>query len=138
METSIYIEIDNIGHGTTWCRLQWMEIPSCISENVKQLENIFTQMRINAKIPCFSTICRRKILSIFQARRKVSFLRSPDIYVCKLEGSVPSYNRLINRLKITENIEEQIAYKKGKLATHVHKWFHLINYVCKWIVCIPL
>jgi len=53
------------------------------------------------------------------------------IYVCKLEGSVPSYNRLINRLKITENIEEQIAYKKGKLATHVHKWFHLINYVCK-------
>ena len=58
--------------------LQLMEIPSCISENVKQLENIFTQMRINAKIPCFSTICRRKILSIFQARRKVSFLSSPD------------------------------------------------------------
>jgi hypothetical protein len=53
------------------------------------------------------------------------------IYVCKLEESVPSYTRLINRLKITENIEEQIAYKRNKITTHVHKWYHLINYVCK-------
>lgn len=53
------------------------------------------------------------------------------IYVCKLEGSVPSYTRLINRLKITENIEEHIAYKRDRMTTHIHKWYHLINYVCK-------
>ena len=34
----------------SWNKLLYL---SCISENVKQLENIFTQMRINAKIPCF-------------------------------------------------------------------------------------
>ena len=54
------------------------------------------------------------------------------IYVCKLEGTLPLYTRLVNRLKITEYVEKNIAYRKGQTAIdmHTHKWHHLINHVC--------
>ena len=51
------------------------------------------------------------------------------IYVCKLEKCNPSYHRLKNRLKITEIIEREIAYKKDRLQKHNFKWHHLINMV---------
>ena len=51
------------------------------------------------------------------------------IYVCKLEESQPTYNRIKNRLKITESVERKIAYRKDRLLQHNHKWHHLINEV---------
>jgi len=52
------------------------------------------------------------------------------IHICKLEKSLPHFARFKNRLKITENIERQIATKstKKKLA-HEHKWNHLLEYL---------
>ena len=52
------------------------------------------------------------------------------IYTCKLEKCLPIYNRLINRLKITESIEREIAWKSERKNTvHVHKWHHLMEYL---------
>jgi len=52
------------------------------------------------------------------------------IHVCRLEKTLPVYNRLINRLKITESIEKEIASKtQKKTTTHNHKWHHLIQYI---------
>ena len=52
------------------------------------------------------------------------------IYICKLEKSNPVYNRLVNRLKITECIESKIAMKSStKTITHTHKWNHLIEHI---------
>ena len=51
------------------------------------------------------------------------------IYVCKLEESQPTYNRIKNQLKITESVERNIAYRKDRLLQHNHKWHHLINEV---------
>jgi hypothetical protein len=52
------------------------------------------------------------------------------IYTCKLENCLPLYNRLINRLKITESIEREIARKSERKNTiHIHKWHHLIEYL---------
>ena len=52
------------------------------------------------------------------------------IYACKLEKCLPNYNRLINRLKITESIEREIAWKSERKNTvHVHKWHHLMEYL---------
>ena len=52
------------------------------------------------------------------------------IYVCKLEKIMPNFARFIKRLKITENIEKQIASKseKGRKA-HEYKWNHLSNFI---------
>ena len=51
------------------------------------------------------------------------------IYVCKLEKCLPLFNRLKNRLKITENIEKQIAIKSNKISKHTYKWHHITNYL---------
>ena len=51
------------------------------------------------------------------------------IYVSSLREEPPNYQHLKSRLKVTESIEENIAYKKGKLEKHLFKWYHLINYV---------
>ena len=52
------------------------------------------------------------------------------IYICKLEKCLPIYNRLINRLKITESIEREIAWKSERKNTvHIHKWHHLMEYL---------
>ena len=51
------------------------------------------------------------------------------IYVCKLEKTTPDFARLKNRIKITEYIERQIAYKKNKVDRHDYKWHHLLNYL---------
>ena len=51
------------------------------------------------------------------------------IYVCKLEKCIPLYNRFKNRLRITENIEKQIAIKAKKVQKHTHKWHHISNYL---------
>ena len=51
------------------------------------------------------------------------------IYVCKLENRNPSFDRIKNRLMITESIEKQIAYKTKKVPRHIHKWHHLKEYI---------
>ena len=51
------------------------------------------------------------------------------IYVCKLEKCNPLFNRIKNRLKITERIENEIAFKAKKLPRHAYKWHHLKNYL---------
>ena len=51
------------------------------------------------------------------------------IYVCKLEKRNPSFDKIKNRLKITESIEKQIAYKTKKVPRHLHKWHHLKEYL---------
>jgi hypothetical protein len=51
------------------------------------------------------------------------------IYVCKLEKCMPNFYRLKNRLKITENIEQQIATKNEQTSKHTYKWHHLSNYI---------
>ena len=52
------------------------------------------------------------------------------IYASKLEKSLPLYNRLINRLKLTESIEREIARKsEKKITVHTHKWHHLMEYL---------
>ena len=52
------------------------------------------------------------------------------IYACKLEKCFPTYKRLINRLKITESIEREIAWKSERKNTvHIHKWHHLMEYI---------
>jgi len=51
------------------------------------------------------------------------------IYVSSLKEKKTVYQQLKNRLKITESIEESIAFRKNKLEKHTHKWFHLINHV---------
>ena len=51
------------------------------------------------------------------------------IYVCKLEKCKPLFSRLKKRLKITENIEKQIAIKTNKISKHTHKWHHITNYL---------
>ena len=51
------------------------------------------------------------------------------IYVCKLEKKVPIFNRFKNRLKITENIERQIAFKNNQMKKHEYKWHHLLKYL---------
>ena len=51
------------------------------------------------------------------------------IYVCKLEKKVPVFNRFKNRLKITESIERQIAFKNNQMEKHEYKWHHLLNYI---------
>ena len=51
------------------------------------------------------------------------------IYVCKLEKRNPSFDKIKNRLKITESIEKQIAYKTKKVPRHIHKWHHLKEYL---------
>ena len=54
---------------------------------------------------------------------------------CSLQWAVPfigrrRYNRLINRLKITESIEREIAWKSERKNTvHIHKWHHLMEYL---------
>ena len=50
------------------------------------------------------------------------------IYVCKLENRNPSFDRIKNRLMITESIEKQIAYKTKKVPRYIHKWHHLKEY----------
>ena len=50
------------------------------------------------------------------------------IYVCKLEKCNPLFNRIKNRLKITERIENEIAFKAKKIPRHAYKWHHLKNY----------
>ncbi len=47
------------------------------------------------------------------------------IYVCKLEKCNPLFNRIKNRLKITERIENEIAFKVKKIRRHAYKWHHL-------------
>ena len=47
------------------------------------------------------------------------------IYVCKLEKCNPLFNRIKNRLKITERIENEIALKGKKIPRHAYKWHHL-------------
>ena len=51
------------------------------------------------------------------------------IYVCKLEKCNPLFNRIKNRLQITERIENEIALKAKKLPKHAYKWHHLTNYL---------
>ena len=52
------------------------------------------------------------------------------IYVCKLEKTMPNFTRFIKRLKITENIEKQIAPKSEKsIKAHEYKWSHLSNFI---------
>jgi hypothetical protein len=52
------------------------------------------------------------------------------IYMCKLEKTMPVYNRLKNRLKITESIEKEIAQKTMKKAKqHTYKWHHIMEYL---------
>ncbi len=51
------------------------------------------------------------------------------VYVCKLEKCIPKFCRLKSRLKITENIEQQIATKNKKQINHTYKWHHLSNYL---------
>ena len=51
------------------------------------------------------------------------------IYVCKLEKNVPIISRFKNRLKITENIERNIAFKNMQMKKHEYKWHHLLNYL---------
>ena len=52
------------------------------------------------------------------------------IYASKLEQSLPHYNRLISRLKLTESIEREIARKsEKKITVHTHKWHHLMEYL---------
>jgi len=51
------------------------------------------------------------------------------IYVSSLKEKKNVYQQLKNRLKITESIEESIAFRKNKLEKHTQKWFHLINHV---------
>ena len=41
------------------------------------------------------------------------------IYICKLENCLPLYNRLINRLKITESIEREIARKSERKIQYI-------------------
>ena len=60
------------------------------------------------------------------------------IYVCKLEKCLPLFNRLKNRLKITENIEKQIAIKSNKISKHTYKWHHITNYLLEYsqVTCV--
>ena len=51
------------------------------------------------------------------------------IYVCKLEKCDPLFNRIKNRLKITERIENEIAFKAKKLPRHAYKWHHIKHYL---------
>ena len=52
------------------------------------------------------------------------------IYVCKLEKTMPNFARFTKRLKITENIEKQIASKSEKsIKAHDYKWNHLSNFI---------
>ena len=51
------------------------------------------------------------------------------MYVYKLEKCIPLFNRIRNRLKITERIENEIAFKAKKLPRHAYKWHHLKNYL---------
>ena len=52
------------------------------------------------------------------------------IYVCKLEKTMPNFARFTKRLKITENIEKQIASKGEKsIKAHEYKWSHLSNFI---------
>ena len=52
------------------------------------------------------------------------------IYVCKLEKIMPNFARFIKRLKITENIERQIASRSEKnRKAHEYKWNHLLNFI---------
>ena len=51
------------------------------------------------------------------------------IYMCSLNDILPCYNRLKNRLKITENIERAIASHHNKQKRHTFKWNHLLNHL---------
>ncbi len=52
------------------------------------------------------------------------------LYVCKLEKILPNFARFTKRLKITENIEKQIASKSEKSKkAHDYKWSHLTNFI---------
>ena len=51
------------------------------------------------------------------------------IYVCKLEKYNPLFYRIKNRLKITEHIENEIAFKTKKRPRHAYRWHHLKNYL---------
>ena len=51
------------------------------------------------------------------------------IYLSKLEKCMPNFCRLKNRMKITENIEQQIATKNDQIIKHTYKWHHLFNYL---------
>ena len=51
------------------------------------------------------------------------------IYVCKLDKSTPTFQRIKNRLRMTEHIEKQIAIKARKIPKHTYKWHHLKNYL---------
>ena len=51
------------------------------------------------------------------------------IYACKIEKCLPKFCRLKSRLKITENIEQQIATKNDQKIKHTYKWHHLSNYI---------
>ena len=51
------------------------------------------------------------------------------IYVCKLYKCTPTFQQIKSHLRITEDIEKQIAIKAGKIPKHIYKWNHLINYL---------
>ena len=48
------------------------------------------------------------------------------IYMCKLDKCTPKFQRIKNRLRMTE---KRIAVKAGKMPKHIYKWNHLINYL---------
>ena len=51
------------------------------------------------------------------------------IYTSKLEKTMPTYNQLRNKLKLTESIEQDIARRNGKTKTHNYKWNDVVNHL---------